>query len=161
MKVYTLKREQFLPIGVEEAWDYFSSPRNLSEITPEKLDFEIISELDDKMYPGMIIKYFVKPLLGIKLRWVTEITHVKEYEYFVDEQRVGPYKLWHHQHRFIETDGGVLMQDEVNYALPFGPLGQFLHSIMIKSDLNYIFEFRSKVIKTIFPEKLTISKGAA
>ena len=161
MKVYTLKTEQFLPISIEEAWDYFSSPQNLSKITPEKLGFEIISELPDKMYQGMIIQYFVKPLLGIKLRWVTEITHVHEPTYFVDEQRVGPYKMWHHEHRFIETEGGVIMQDEVNYALPFGPLGQLLHAVMVKSDLKHIFEFRKKVLKTIFPENLTISKGAA
>lgn len=161
MKLYTLKREQFLPIGIDEAWDYFSSPANLSKITPDKLAFEIISDLSPKMYPGMIIQYFVQPILNIRVRWVTEITYVNEPFYFVDEQRMGPYKFWHHQHKFTEVEGGVIMEDEVNYALPLGFLGRIIHSVLVKSDLNYIFEYRNNILKSIFPETLKTSKGAA
>lgn len=161
MKVYTLNRKQFLPIGIDEAWDYFSSPSNLSKITPDKLGFEIVSDLPPKMYPGMIIQYFVKPILNIRIRWVTEITYVNQPYYFVDEQRIGPYKFWHHQHKFTEVEGGVIMEDEVNYSLPFGFLGRILHSTLVKSDLNYIFEYRSNILKSIFPETINTNRGAA
>lgn len=161
MKVYTLKRKQFLAVSIDEAWNYFSSPANLSKITPDKLGFEVITNHSAKMYPGMIIQYFVKPLLNIRIRWVTEITHVNQPYFFVDEQRCGPYKLWHHQHKFTEVEGGVMMEDEVNYSLPFGFLGRIIHSLLVKSDLNYIFEYRKSILKTIFPEKVNFSKGAA
>lgn len=161
MKVYTLQRKQFLPVSIDEAWEYFSSPINLSKITPDKLGFEVISDLSVKMYPGMIIQYFVKPLLNIRVRWVTEITHVNQPFYFVDEQKSGPYNMWHHQHKFTEVEGGVIMEDEINYSLPFGFLGRILHSVLVKADLNYIFEYRNSVLKTIFPKKINFSKGAA
>jgi len=161
MKVYTLQRKQFLPVSIDEAWEYFSSPINLSKITPDKLGFEVISDLSVKMYPGMIIQYFVKPFLNIRVRWVTEITHVNKPFYFVDEQKSGPYNMWHHQHKFTEVEGGVIMEDEINYSLPFGFLGRILHSVLVKPDLNYIFEYRNSVLKTIFPEKINLSKGAA
>lgn len=161
MKVYTLKRQQFLPISLQEAWDYFSSPANLPKITPENLGFEIITDLPEKMYQGMIIQYFVKPLLNIRVRWITEITHVQEPYFFVDEQRCGPYKMWHHQHKFSKTEGGVIMEDEVNYVIPYDFLGRMINTLFVKSEVQSIFEFRNKKLKTIFPESLTQNKDAA
>jgi ligand-binding SRPBCC domain-containing protein len=146
---------------LKEGWDYFSSPANLSKITPRELGFEIITELPQKMYQGMIIQYFVKPLFNLRVRWITEITHVNEPYFFVDEQRGGPYKLWHHQHRFIETEGGIIMEDEVNYAIPFGILGQILNYFIIKSKVEDIFEYRSRILKTLFPGNLNLNKDAA
>ena len=126
-KVYSLHTEQFIPISLQEAWDFFSSPANLAKITPEKMGFNIISKHHGpKMYPGQIIEYTVKPLLGIPLYWMTEITHVKEGVYFVDEQRFGPYTMWHHQHHFTEVKGGVKMEDIVHYKIPLGFLGGIL-----------------------------------
>ena len=109
----------------------------------------------------MIIQYFVKPLFNLRVRWITEITHVNEPYFFVDEQRGGPYKLWHHQHRFIETEGGIIMEDEVNYAIPFGILGQILNYFIIKSKVEDIFEYRSRILKTLFPGNLNLNKDAA
>ena len=127
---------QKLPITIEKAWVFFSSPKNLINITPKELNLTPTSKLPDKMYPGMFIKYSVKPLLGIPTNWVTEITHVKEFEYFVDEQRHGPYTIWHHQHHFKEENDGVLMTDIVDYKLPFGIIGKIAHKLFIEKKLN-------------------------
>ena len=151
MKVYQLKTVQNLPIGIEEAWEFFSNPNNLSVITPEWLNFKVTSKLPDKMYAGMIISYKVHPVLGIPTTWVTEITHVKEPFYFVDEQRFGPYKLWHHQHHFKEIDNGVDMTDVVNYALPFDPLSRPLNSLLVEKKVKEIFKFREKKLVELFP----------
>jgi len=125
--MHQLKKVQKLPINLQTAWDFFSSPKNLVTITPDELGFTILSELPEKMYPGLFIKYKVTPLLGIPLTWVTEITHVEELQFFVDEQRVGPYSIWHHQHFFKEIPGGVEMTDIVDYKLPFVELfGEYL-----------------------------------
>lgn len=140
--MYQLKRVQKLPIDVQTAWDFFSSPKNLAAITPDELGFTILSELPEKMYPGMFIKYKVTPLLGIPLTWVTEITYIEELHFFVDEQRVGPYDIWHHQHFFKEIPGGVEMTDIVDYKLPFGPIGNLFHPILVKSKLAHIFDYR-------------------
>lgn len=151
MAVYTLNYEQKIPAPPEQVWDFISSPRNLKKITPEYMGFDIVTKnLPEKMYPGMIIAYDVTPLAGIKMRWVTEITHVREGAYFVDEQRVGPYKMWHHQH-IIELNGdGTLMRDIVNYRPPFGVLGQIANSLIIKKQLKEIFDFRTMQLEKLF-----------
>jgi ligand-binding SRPBCC domain-containing protein len=151
MKLYQLKTSQKLPISSETAWKFFSNPANLSKITPPWLNFEVRTELPEKMYAGMIITYFVRPLLNILQTWVTEITHVSEPNYFVDEQRFGPYKMWHHQHIFtIAEDGGVLMEDIVSYVVPFGFLGQIMNSLIISKKINEIFNYRKKVLEKMF-----------
>lgn len=151
MKLYTLYREQRLPISLEEAWNFFSSPANLKKITPEYMGFEIISGYnEEKMFPGMIIEYIVKPVLNLPMRWVTEITHVKENKYFIDEQRFGPYKFWHHLHQFKLEDGKLIMIDKVNYSLPLGLIGRIAHSLFVRNRIEAIFNFRSKILKEIF-----------
>lgn|SRR5690554_310098 len=150
MKIYTLHSIQNLPISVSEAWDFLSNPDNLKVITPDYMGFHIQSKADRPMYAGQIIEYIVTPILGIKTKWVTEITHVKKEEYFVDEQRFGPYSLWHHTHFIKEIDGGVQMEDIVKYKLPFGKLGQLAHPILVKPKLNEIFEFRKNKLTKLF-----------
>lgn len=150
-KLYKLESRQFLPISVDEAWDFFSSPKNLKEITPPHMGFDITSQYDDKMYPGLLITYIVSPLMGIKMRWCTEITQVKDKSYFIDEQRFGPYKMWHHQHHFKAVEGGVEMKDIVHYGIPLGPLGQLANGIMVKSQLKDIFNYRIKAVEEKWP----------
>lgn len=148
MAFYQFRREQFLKTSVEEIWDFISSPKNLKEITPDYMGFDITSpNLPEKMYPGMIISYKVKPLLGIKTTWVTEITQVKDHKYFVDEQRVGPYSIWHHEHILEEKDGGVLMTDIISYKPPFGFLGNIANALTIKKKLKEIFDYRFQVLE--------------
>lgn len=160
MKIYSLKRTQFLPLSIEEAWDFFSSPRNLSKITPEHMGFKILYiSGGDKMYSGQIIRYKVKVLPFISLHWVTEITHVQEPHYFVDEQRFGPYALWHHQHFFKEVPGGIEMTDEVNYAIPLGMFGRLAHWLFVGREVNAIFNHRFSVLEAYF-KKETILKTA-
>ncbi|MCF8371091.1 MAG: SRPBCC family protein [Bacteroidales bacterium] len=149
MGFYQFKQEMKINASVDEVWDFISSPKNLKEITPEYMGFDITSkDLPEKMYPGMIISYIVKPLLGIKTTWVTEITQVKDKAYFVDEQRVGPYNIWHHQHFIEAIEGGVLMKDIVSYKPPYGFLGYIANSLMIKKKLTEIFEYRTIAIET-------------
>jgi ligand-binding SRPBCC domain-containing protein len=152
VKTYSLRTEQAMPISLDKAWDFFSSPTNLSKITPPEMNFLVTSDNnpDTKMYPGMIITYIVSPVLGIKLNWMTEITHVKEKEYFVDEQRFGPYALWHHQHHFKEVKGGVLMVDQLNYAIPYGFIGRIANRLLVEKKVKEIFEFRRKAIEQLF-----------
>lgn len=152
MAVYSLKRIQKLPISLQQAWDFFSAPANLKEITPDYMGFEIRSDPDflQKMYAGQIITYTVRPVLGIPLFWMTEITHVEPGKFFVDEQRVGPYALWHHQHHFREIPGGVEMTDLVHYKLPLGPLGDFAHGLFVKHQLNAIFNYRYQILEKRF-----------
>ena len=152
MAFYQFTQEQKIEASIDEVWDFISSPKNLKEITPDYMGFEITSKGSiEKMYPGMIISYIVTPLLGIKMPWVTEITTVEDKKYFVDEQRMGPYKMWHHQH-FIEAhEGGVLMKDIVSYIPPFGFLGSIANSMMIKKKLNEIFAYRTKAVEKRFP----------
>ncbi len=148
MKIYTIHSKQKLPISVKEAWDFLSDPKNLKVITPDYMGFEILTGADRPMYAGQIIQYIVTPVLGIKTKWVTEITQVKEGTYFVDEQRFGPYSLWHHKHFIHKIDGGVEMEDIVDYKVPFGILGQWIHPILVKPKLTQIFEYRkNKLIK--------------
>lgn len=148
MGFYQFKKTQKINANVDEVWDFLSSPKNLKDITPESMGFEIISkDLPDIMQPGMLIAYHVKPIMGIKTKWVTEITQVREKEYFIDEQRVGPYTLWHHQH-FIEViKNGVLMTDIVSYKPPLSLLGNIANGLFIKNKLNQIFEFRQEALE--------------
>ncbi len=150
MSFYCLKTKLILPISLNEAWDFFSSPENLNKITPEDMGFIITNKPAKKMFAGQIITYKVSPLLGIKINWMTEITHVKEKEYFIDEQRFGPYALWHHRHSFKETENGVEMEDEVNYKLGFSFLGNIAHSLFVKKKLDHVFEYRQQRIAEIF-----------
>jgi len=153
MKMYHLKRTQFLPISLEQAWDFFSTPKNLSKITPEHMGFKILYiSGGDKAYAGQIIRYHVSILPGIKVHWVTEITQVKQPIYFIDEQRFGPYALWHHQHHFQEVPGGIEMIDEVNYAIPLGILGRLAHLFFVGREVSRIFDHRYKVLEEYFKE---------
>lgn len=150
MKVYTLHSKQNLPISLEEAWAFLSNPSNLKAITPDYMGFNIISGADRKMYPGQIIQYIVTPILGIPTTWVTEITHVIDKQYFVDEQRFGPYALWHHKHFIKEIPGGVEMEDIVDYKIPLGLLGQMVHPILVKPKLKEIFNYRQNKLIEMF-----------
>ena len=151
MAIYQLIKTQKLPSTITEIWDFISAPINLKEITPKHMGFIVTSNTGaEKMYPGMIITYKVSPLLGIKLNWMTEITHVRDYEYFVDEQRVGPYKLWHHQHKIEPIKGGILMTDIVTYEPPLGLLGSIANSLLIKKQLQLIFDYRTIALEKRF-----------
>lgn len=148
MGFYQFKQSQKINCGLDEIWDFISSPKNLKEITPDYMGFDIITEgSPEKMYPGMIIEYRVSPMLGIKTTWVTEITQVKPKEFFIDEQRVGPYNLWHHQHFVKPINGGVLMEDIVSYEPPMGPFGSIANSLFIKNKLVEIFKYRKGVLE--------------
>lgn len=148
--VYTLEVQQFLNISLAEAWNFFSSPGNLAKITPPHMGFDITSGTPAKMYPGQIISYKVSPFPGFKTNWVTEITHVSEGRFFVDEQRFGPYRMWHHEHRFEVQGKGVLMTDRVSYKLPFGIFGRMAHALFVKEQLTQIFRYRIAVIEQEF-----------
>ncbi|GAA4301073.1 SRPBCC family protein [Aestuariibaculum suncheonense] len=150
MKIYTLHRKQNLPISVDEAWAFFSDPKNLKTITPDYMSFDILSGADRHMFSGQIIQYIVTPILGIKTKWVTEITHVVDKHYFVDEQRFGPYSLWHHKHFINPINGGVEMEDIVDYKLPLGFIGQLVHPIIVKPKLEEIFTYRTKKLEALF-----------
>ena len=152
MKIYRLESKQNLPISKKEAWEFLSNPKNLKTITPEYMSFDILSGADRPMFAGQIIQYIVTPLLGIKNKWVTEITHVVDGEYFVDEQRFGPYALWHHKHFIKEIPGGVEMEDIIDYKVPMGILGQLVHPFIVKPKLDEIFEFRRKKLIERFGE---------
>jgi ligand-binding SRPBCC domain-containing protein len=154
MKVYNLTRTQILPISVAEAWDFFSTPKNLSKITPEHMGFEILYiSGGEKAYAGQIIRYNVSVLPGIKMHWVTEITQVKEGVHFIDEQRFGPYALWHHQHHFKAVPSGVEMTDEVNYGIPLGILGRLAHFLFVGGEVNRIFDHRYRVLEKYFSKE--------
>lgn len=148
--MYLLKAVQTLPIPIEQAWSFFSSPKNLSVITPEKLRFEVKTDLPAKVYPGLFIKYSVRPLFNVPMTWVTEITHVIENQYFVDEQRIGPYKIWHHEHHFETTEEGVEMTDLVYFELPLSAIGRAFYPLLVKNNLAEIFQFRQEKLEELF-----------
>ena len=153
MGFYQLKQTQRIKGTIDEVWDFIASPENLKKITPDYMGFDITSgDLPEKMYPGMIICYKVSPLFGFKMNWLTEITQVDEKKYFIDEQRVGPYKIWHHQHRIEPTEGGFLMTDIVTYQPPMGFLGSIANTLIIKNKLAEIFDYRKNVLNQIFGE---------
>lgn len=150
MRLYTLRAEQRLPVTLEQAWDFFSDASNLPRITPPSLGFVVTSELPSRMYPGMIATYTIRPFPGVRATWVTEITHVVEGSLFVDEQRFGPYRFWHHQHHFLEIPGGVEMRDIVHYALPLEPAGRLVRRWMVGPQLEGIFRFRREFLEREF-----------
>lgn len=150
MKLYTIKSKQNLPISLDQAWDFISDPKNLAVITPDSMGFKTLSGDDRKMFAGQIIHYTITPLLGMKMQWVTEITHIQDKSFFVDEQRYGPYKFWHHKHFLKEIPGGVEMEDIVHYKLPMGILGDLAHPFLVKPKLKEIFDYRQKKLVELF-----------
>ena len=151
MKVFRLHRTQVLPVSLREAWPFFSTPRNLGEITPPFLNFHITSEVPDDIYPGLIITYRIAAIAGIPMTWVTEIKDVEVLRQFVDEQRLGPFRFWHHLHRFREVEGGIEMEDIVHYVMPWGWFGQWVHRLFVRSRLLTIFDFRRDYLASLFP----------
>lgn len=149
--MFVLEKKVIVSAELDAVWEFFSSPANLKLITPAEMGFDILTGETDKMYPGQMISYCVKPLFGMPLKWITEITHVEEKRYFVDEQRYGPYRLWHHEHHFRRVDEGVEMIDRISYILPFGIIGRLAHRFFVKSKVNRIFEYRSHIIEQLFP----------
>lgn len=146
-KVFSLYSRQKVPASLDEVWAFFSNARNLAHVTPPHLNLKVTNEVYGAgVYAGQVMTYNVKPLLGIPLAWMTEITHVVEKKYFVDEQRKGPYKLWHHQHHFKAIEGGVEMTDLVHYRLPVGILGSIANRILVKKELEKIFAYRYQKI---------------
>lgn len=152
MKIYTKTSIQNLPITIDEAWEFLSNPRNLKIITPDYMGFSIETGAERPLFSGQIIQYLVTPIFGIKTKWVSEIKHVEHKKYFVDEQRFGPYSLWHHKHFIREITGGVEMEDVIDYAVPFGILGQLAHPFLVQPKLNEIFEYRRKKLVALFGE---------
>ena len=152
MKLYSIHTKQNLPISLEEAWNFIANPKNLEVITPKSMGFKTLSGDDKEMFAGQIIHYYITPLFGIKLQWVTEITHVQDRKFFVDEQRFGPYAFWHHKHFLKEIQGGVEMEDIVHYKVPMGILGQLVHPFLVKPKLEEIFAFRQKKLIELFGE---------
>ena len=150
MKIFKLHKKQKLPITIQAAWDFLSDPKNLKDITPDKMNFNITDCDYKKIYPGQIIQYTVTPLLNIPLKWVTEITHVVDKKYFVDEQRFGPYALWHHKHFIREIDGGIEMEDVIHYKIPFGPIGVLANYLFVQKKLGSIFVYRRKKLIELF-----------
>lgn len=145
-----LVTKQFLPISIDEAWDFFSSPKNLNEITPPNMVFEIVSELPEKMYEGIFIIYRLSPFLSIPMQWVTEITHIREKQFFVDEQRKGPYRIWHHEHHFEKVEGGVMMTDRLHYDIGKSFLGKLAGALFVHRMVRNIFEYRRQVLEKKF-----------
>lgn len=149
--LYKIETKQLLKADIDTVWAFMSSPKNLASITPEYMRFEILTDLkDQKMYPGQLLEYYVRPVFGIRLHWVTEITHVVDKTYFVDEQRKGPYTFWHHKHFLKETKEGVEMYDLVHYELPFGILGKLANVLFIKNQLKAVFDYRYRALEKRF-----------
>ena len=152
MKIYTFKKKQHIPISLDEAWRFLSSPKNLKELTPDYMGFDILSGADKPMFAGQIIQYSVTPILGIKTKWVSEITQVEHKKYFVDIQLYGPYALWHHKHFLKQIDGGVEFEDIIDYKVPLGILGRLVHPFLVKPKLEEIFAYRQQKLIELFGE---------
>lgn len=151
--IYYYNTEHLLPISIEQAWDFFSSAKNLSKITPPEMSFKILTDLGDKeVFEGMLIDYIVRPVLGIPLPWQTEIFKVNKPNFFSDRQLKGPYKIWEHTHSFVQMENGVLVKDEVKYELPLGILGDIAHSVFVKKKVESIFKFREQALNRLFPK---------
>lgn len=151
MQVKKKEWQQFIPRSLDEVWRFFSRPENLNDVTPGDMSFQILSDIRNQpMYEGMIICYKISPFTGIKMNWVTEITHISERKFFVDEQRFGPYAMWHHEHHFEERDGGVLMRDVLHYKVPYGIVGTIADALFVDKKVEQIFAFRKKTIEELF-----------
>jgi ligand-binding SRPBCC domain-containing protein len=162
MSVHHLKTVQRIPVSLDIAWEFFSHPKNLATMTPEHLNLKFTNELfGEEMYPGQVITYKVKPVLGIPLFWMTEITHVRAKQYFVDEQRFGPYSLWHHQHHFRAIEGGVEMTDLIHYKVPGWLLGDFADKFFISKQLEDIFKYRFRKVEELFGKWETVKEPYA
>lgn len=161
MKLHRKEFKQFLPIPLDEAWDFFSRPENLNEITPDDMQFEILTKNIPKMYAGMVIQYNVTPFPLVKMGWVTEITHVEDKRFFIDEQRFGPYAFWHHQHIFEEVKGGVMMTDILHYRVPLGFVGKIINALVISKKVQGIFDYRFQVLENKYANRtLTVEERA-
>jgi ligand-binding SRPBCC domain-containing protein len=147
--IHTLERTQFIPAPIERVWHYFSTPENLNALTPPEMHFEILGA-PPAMYQGQLIAYRIRVAPGVRVRWLTEIRHVREGTFFVDEQRASPYRLWYHEHHFTPVSGGVQMTDRVTYALPFGPLGDLVHTLWVRRTLRRIFDYRNEAVSRLF-----------
>lgn len=157
MKVYSITRTQILPVTLREAWSFFSTPKNLDRITPRQMNFKIISQTGgEKAHEGQLIRYRITVLPFIRVSWLTEITEVKEPFQFADEQRIGPYAFWRHLHRFKETNGGVEMVDEVQYAIPLGWIGQLAGWLFVHRRVNAIFDYRFQALADLFSKNTKI-----
>ncbi|MBX2815237.1 MAG: SRPBCC family protein [Saprospiraceae bacterium] len=151
MKIYQRRFEQIVPASLEEVWSFFSRPENLNALTPEDMNFQILTDLDGvDMYPGMMIAYKVSPFKGITMNWLTEITQVRDHTFFIDEQRNGPYRMWHHQHHFREVEEGIEMTDILHYAIPFGPIGRLANALIVAKRIDDIFAYRYSAVERIF-----------
>jgi ligand-binding SRPBCC domain-containing protein len=150
MKLYTLHQSQKLPISLDTAWEFLCNPANLSKLTPAEMNMKIISGADRPMYAGQVLQYSVTPLAGIKTKWVSEITQFEDKKYFVDLQLYGPYAFWHHKHFIHEIEGGVEMEDIIDYKVPFGFLGQLVHPVLVKPKLEEIFNYRKTQLEALF-----------
>lgn len=151
MKAYSKSWTIQLPLPIGDAWNFFSRPENLEKITPNSMQFRILSNVtSSEMYEGMMIRYQVRPVLNLPMHWTTEITHCKDNHYFIDEQRTGPFALWHHEHHFKSVNGGTEMRDILTYALPFGFLGRVVNRLFISGQIDSIFAYREKVLKNKF-----------
>lgn len=148
--MYQLRREQLVKTDIDTCWDFFSSPKNLKIITPDYMGFHVKTDVPDKMYEGLMIEYKVTPLLNIPMNWITEIKYVHDKKFFVDEQRKGPYSMWHHEHHFEEVEEGVMMTDIVSYRVPLGFLGKLAHPLIVKGKLEEIFNYRVKKVDELF-----------
>ena len=150
MKIFTLHKKQKLPISLDEAWAFLCNPANLSKLTPQEMNMKIISGADRPMYAGQVIQYSVRPIPGFKTQWVSEITQYKDKTYFIDLQLYGPYAFWHHKHLVHEIEGGVAMEDIIDYKVPFGILGRLLHPVLVKPKLEGIFNYRKEQLEQLF-----------
>ena len=150
--IQRLSRQQIVPAALDEVWAYFATPANLNEMTPPDMNFEIIHGGEEPMYPGQLIEYRVQFMPLFKSRWLTEIEHVQAKCFFVDEQRIGPYRFWYHEHHFDSVENGTLIRDQVTYVLPFGLLGEIVHRVWVRPRLNAIFDFRREKVKALFGE---------
>ena len=148
-----LESTLIIPRQIAEVWDFFSSPANLEKITPPSMNFKILTPLPAKMYEGLLIGYKVSPFPFMRVGWVTEISRIRENEYFIDEQRKGPYSIWHHEHHFKVVETGVEMKDILYYSMPAGFLGQWIEKLLVARRVRQIFEFREKKVKVLFPAR--------
>jgi ligand-binding SRPBCC domain-containing protein len=148
--LHILSAQQKIPLTKAQAWEFLSNPKNLKKITPDHMGFDMVSGDKKPVYEGSILQYAVRPLLGLKLYWVSEITNLKFQDYFIDEQRFGPYNFWKHAHFITEIPGGVLMEDVITYKLPLGFLGKMFHPILVAPKLKAIFTYRKKMLEKEF-----------